>query len=327
MAQRPDMLETVEACYRVEQPTASWMRGVVESLRWLDVGAGLFGFTYAVDDAYRMHPGEVVEVGCSPEMRDAMYAATLADPALVRGAFLGVDCGFATDLSGFENSRQQAVSRELDMDKWGINGRNWDRHNAVVVIFHHGRDVDRSERLVHVSKKLAVHLAAGARLQRRLRLESQPSSVEAVLSPSGKVEHAVGEAHEPDALRALSMATLGREAARGRLRRIDGDAALARWKGRVAARWSLVDQFERDGKRYVLARENLSQLPPSPALTAREREVVSSAALGRTNKEIAYELGLAHSTVRVLLARAATKLGVRRRRELVEQFARLKRTD
>jgi DNA-binding NarL/FixJ family response regulator len=36
----------------------------------------------------------------------------------------------------------------------------------------------------------------------------------------------------------------------------------------------------------------------------REQQVVALATLGRTNKFIAYELGLAHSTVRVLMARA-----------------------
>src|SRR5262249_14956466 len=39
-----------------------------------------------------------------------------------------------------------------------------------------------------------------------------------------------------------------------------------------------------------------------PALSAREQQALAAAAQGRSNKEIAYELGIAHSTVRVLLA-------------------------
>jgi DNA-binding NarL/FixJ family response regulator len=44
-------------------------------------------------------------------------------------------------------------------------------------------------------------------------------------------------------------------------------------------------------------------------------------ALGRSNKLIAYELGLAHSTVRVLVARAAEKCGARARAELMARIA------
>ena len=51
-------------------------------------------------------------------------------------------------------------------------------------------------------------------------------------------------------------------------------------------------------------------------LTAREGQVVSRYRLGVDPKVIAYELGLAAATVRVLLGRAAKRLGVRRPRDL-----------
>ena len=63
--------------------------------------------------------------------------------------------------------------------------------------------------------------------------------------------------------------------------------------------------------------------PPPPLvvqLSAREREVLSNAALGSSNKEIAHTLGLAHSTVRVLLTRAARKLGASNRPQLKWAF-------
>lgn len=52
---------------------------------------------------------------------------------------------------------------------------------------------------------------------------------------------------------------------------------------------------------------------PGRALSRREREVLSSALLGRTNKEIAFQLAIGHSTVRVLFTRAAKKLGAQDR--------------
>jgi DNA-binding CsgD family transcriptional regulator len=56
-------------------------------------------------------------------------------------------------------------------------------------------------------------------------------------------------------------------------------------------------------------------------LSLRERQVLNSASKGRTNKEIAHELGIAHSTVRVLLARASHKLRARTRDEVIAAFA------
>jgi DNA-binding NarL/FixJ family response regulator len=52
------------------------------------------------------------------------------------------------------------------------------------------------------------------------------------------------------------------------------------------------------------------RLPPPPRrLSPREQQVVDLATGGRSQKEIAFELGLADATVRVLHARAMKKLG------------------
>ncbi|MDX2019900.1 MAG: helix-turn-helix transcriptional regulator [Deltaproteobacteria bacterium] len=58
-----------------------------------------------------------------------------------------------------------------------------------------------------------------------------------------------------------------------------------------------------------------SALTPS-SLTPRQAEVLARTQAGLTSKEIAFELGLAHSTVRVLLARALGK-GFSRRTSMV----------
>jgi DNA-binding NarL/FixJ family response regulator len=49
--------------------------------------------------------------------------------------------------------------------------------------------------------------------------------------------------------------------------------------------------------------------------------VVTLALLGHADKVIAYNLALAPSTVRVLMARAAEKLGAHSREELLEKIA------
>jgi DNA-binding NarL/FixJ family response regulator len=83
-------------------------------------------------------------------------------------------------------------------------------------------------------------------------------------------------------------------------------------------RWSLLDRFERDGRTYVVAARSAFR-----QLTPREAEIVRLVGLGHTNKVIAYDLGLAWSTVRVLVHRAARKLRARTRTELEVHARRL----
>lgn len=98
--------------------------------------------------------------------------------------------------------------------------------------------------------------------------------------------------------------------------------ALEEWTGLVAARWTIVERFDDHGHHYLLARRNDPELPDLSLLSERERQVTAQACLGRSNKLIAYELGLATSTVGVLLWRAATKLKADSRAALIEAFRR-----
>lgn len=67
-----------------------------------------------------------------------------------------------------------------------------------------------------------------------------------------------------------------------------------------------------------LAREEATRDPRGGArLTEREEQVVAAIAGGATHREIASELGLSEKTVATYRARAAEKLGVRSRAELV----------
>ncbi|HEX4404056.1 MAG TPA: LuxR C-terminal-related transcriptional regulator [Polyangia bacterium] len=46
-----------------------------------------------------------------------------------------------------------------------------------------------------------------------------------------------------------------------------------------------------------------------PPLSRREREILELVEAGKTRKEVAFDLGVTHSTVRVLYSRAMKKLG------------------
>ena len=61
---------------------------------------------------------------------------------------------------------------------------------------------------------------------------------------------------------------------------------------------------------------------PRRRLSEREHQVMTQVHLGHSDKEIAYELGLSVSTVRVLIHRAMQKLGAENRRDALARFER-----
>ncbi len=111
--------------------------------------------------------------------------------------------------------------------------------------------------------------------------------------------------------------------ARGLLRRTDPEEALQLWQGLVDGTWSLIDQCDSDGRRYVLARRNEPGVRDPRALTQRERGVAAFASMGHQNKFIAYLLGLSAGTVAGHLRSAQRKLGLASRAELILTFASL----
>lgn len=72
--------------------------------------------------------------------------------------------------------------------------------------------------------------------------------------------------------------------------------------------------------RTVVARACPADLCRAGALTEREHQIVSLAASGQHNKLIAYNLGISHSTVRVLMARAARRCSAQSRDHLIRLY-------
>jgi DNA-binding CsgD family transcriptional regulator len=83
--------------------------------------------------------------------------------------------------------------------------------------------------------------------------------------------------------------------------------------------WENVEEFNHQGYCYRLQRRPIEETQDTP-LAPREEEALDLAATGLSRKEIAENLGLAPSTVGVLLHRAAVKLGARSRRELIQSY-------
>ena len=128
------------------------------------------------------------------------------------------------------------------------------------------------------------------------------------------------DARSKSAFSDLRQLTVDSSTAREPLRVRDPEQVVCEWKGLIAARWTLLEVSETDGRRYLVARQKRPRTQGPNGLTEREQEVVAFAAMGQHNKLIAYNLGIAHSTVRVLIARAARKLGAHSRRELIRRW-------
>ena len=182
---------------------------------------------------------------------------------------------------------------------------------------------------------LAAHVDAGNRLRQGLAAREPhaedprdehtggdlPHDAEAVFDASSlRVTDAVGRAKKPAATQRLREAAVAVDRARGQMRKTDPERALEIWKALVRGRWSIVDWFDSDGRRFVLAIPNEPHVTDPRGLTEREGQVVAYAVLGNTNKMISYHLGLSTSRVSMLLRSAMKKLAIRTRAQLVEKM-------
>jgi DNA-binding CsgD family transcriptional regulator len=136
-------------------------------------------------------------------------------------------------------------------------------------------------------------------------------------SQSFSVAHANGVARGCDALAAIRKAATQRDRARRRLRKGDVDEALNLWEEVIRGRWSMVDWFDTDGRRFILALPNAQHGHDPRGLTEREYQVAAQASTGDSCKLIAYRLGISRSRVSALLHRVMLKLGVQTRAELM----------
>jgi DNA-binding CsgD family transcriptional regulator len=172
--------------------------------------------------------------------------------------------------------------------------------------------------------RIAAHISAGARLRRALPAPSNGDLAEgadAILSPSGSVTHAEAAAQSPSTRESLRRAAQAIDRARSKARSNE-DEALDLWQGLVAGRWSLVDRFDTDGRRLLVARKNDPDVTDPRALTLRERQVLAYAAMGHPLKLIGYTLGIAVSSVSGSRRSAMRKLGLQNQADIVRLFAR-----
>ncbi len=170
--------------------------------------------------------------------------------------------------------------------------------------------------------RAAAHVAAGARVRRATAaLALHDPRVEAVLDGGGRLLDAHGAAGAAETRTFLRERVQRIDAARTVKGRRDSEAALAAWEGLVLGRWSLVDHFDADGRRFVVAVKNDPAHPDPRGLSERESQVAAFVGLGHSSKQIAYALGLSTATITTHASHAAAKLGLRNRAQLASFFS------
>ncbi|MBX3263082.1 MAG: helix-turn-helix transcriptional regulator [Labilithrix sp.] len=333
MTKTPDLVRVLEAAYAMDRAEGPWLRGIVDALRpALEDGLGMAAYVY---DASR-RPFVVREpiLDCPLDAQGLGQLFAQSDESYVRGAWLAHAAATASETPGYaDHPGVRDVFWPLGIrDVFVVNALDPVGVGCLV-----GAPLPRLRKLRDDERDLwdrvASHLRSALRLRLRLEAlegrraefpETSPSladgtsgAVEAVLRRDGALEHAEDVA--VGAREALREAVLGMDRARRTLRSRPR-RVLTAWRALVRGRWTVVDDFEGEGSRYLVARANGPAARGPTLLSTRERQVLEQLVLGHTDKLVAYELGLSHSTVRVLITRARAKLGAKTRAELIEKF-------
>lgn len=316
MGRRSDVVGVVEAAYEVDRADEAWLEGLRAAVEpMFPASRGTGAYLYDLSRLPIRISATAGDAGLGPlfERKKLERLLSATDEAYVASMWRSRAFGTASQGKGFG---QVAAARELAR-KFGIADflalNAYDPSGCGVWIGASLEAITKpTARDVRAWTRVAAHLSTAFRLRRVHHRRDA-----AVLTTHGRIEHAEGDARARSARDSLHDAVMAMEHARGPLRRRDPHGALQEWRGLVAARWSLVDRFERGGRRYVVAIENDPITLGPASLAPRERQVLALAATGASNKLIAYELGISDSTVRVLIARAMTRLHVATRSELV----------
>jgi hypothetical protein len=313
----------LDAAYSLEGTDGGWLHRLAEAcLPELPADRGLIACIYDATDPGWIHTRAGTMFNIDFELVRRLHAVPVvrgkeshAMVDLVRsGAVTTLRRGIR-DIEVCREHYEPLLRSEGLRDILYVNAADPTHHGCLLIVPSvRGKWAPRT---AHRWRRIAAHIAASMRVRGNV---DRPATAftsgmcdegpltEAILSPSGRLEHATASTDSTQARATLRRAVLARDAARSSQHVHAPEEALAMWQALIAGRWSLVDRFDADGRRYVVARRNDPDVGDPRGLSIRERQILSYAALGHSNKLIAYELGIASSTVAVHLTRAKKKL-------------------
>lgn len=320
-----DWVGLVERAYRLEGDDDAWLAQLLEHAAalsrrgfWPTIGTYQYtSRTLCLERTATLGPAHAREI-----LRASMAVETPTVRRFFRSgpAVSSLSEALYTHEPGLAAVVQQLTAGAVT-DKLAVKGLTG-HGRAVIICWLFSDCIEPTAQERHRWQCVASHLGAGLRLRglaETLRCDLQP--VEAVLDCSGVVREARAGAQRSSARIALRDAVRRIDRLRTRRGRSDPDRALSAWQGLVCGRWSLVDHFDADGRRFVLAIRNDPAHPDPRGLTPRERQVAEFLGQGLSCKAIGYTLGISPSAVTNCTSRAARKLGLSSLAELAAFFA------
>lgn len=320
-----DWIALIEAGYNLEDSRESWLENVLEHAAPL-LGRGFCPMAAVYDyTPLNIHLESVRSRG--PLTAGKFFEESLQIKTNAVGRFFR-DGTTVSSLSEaiyvHEPNLQSVLLQSTDgmvKDKLAVKALTG-KNSALIMCWLFSKTVIPTTTERNRWSSIASHLAAGLRLRaltKSLTLGAAP--VEAVFTPDGRLHDARQEAKAPSARRALREAVRQIEKVRTCAGRRDPDAAMEAWEGLVQGRWSLVDHFDTDQQRFIIAIKNDLTYPDPRGLTIRERQIAEFVGLGQSSKEICYTLGVSHALVTNCTASVQKKLGLVSRAELAAFFA------
>jgi len=317
----------VEAGYLLEGDDPAWLSGLLDCIareHWRGQSSTAFTFDltakgFVLGDVTIQGPPEIGDhlraslAVVSPEGLNLAYGSGCAPVGTVSELIFHR----AADEETFKRTNSGVAADVLRVVAHSGTGRGV----GLTLVLDQVRKSMQTERRRWT--RCAAHIGAGLRLRAMAHqlasLDGRP--IEAIFDGGGRLCDAREGATSKSARELLRAAVRKADRARSACGRLDADEALQAWEALIRGRWSLVDRFDTDRRRFVVAvRNDLRSLDPR-GLSLRERQVAEYAGQGRSAKEIAYLLGAPAASVENSLRRAQAKLGLRSRVELTAFFA------
>ncbi len=299
----------IAASYTFNADLPSWTRGVQEALApAVDLGQGTLASVVLLGDR-SLRIEHLHRAGGASRVHEAVVwlSALLAREKLREAFFNGRVIGSSSEHydSGDLAAMTERASSVRSRDALGFCVNDGVEHGFMLVAPARTR-IALARQPRAVIKRIGQHVATGLRLQRVVSSAAlDDPAVEAIFDRAGRPQHLLGMLRAGRALDRLRELVAERIGAR------ESDLAEGpAWDAVVAGRWSLVDRFDADRRRFIVAYRNPPGVVDPRSLTEREECVATLAALGRSNKEIAVDLGISDSSVANSLASALTKLGL-----------------
>lgn len=328
-------ISMTEAAYDLHVAETDWFPRVLDAtVPLIDHGLGVTGLIGTLPRDLGPLVPEAMHVATGPPDFPVRLMTAMSElPLESTRPQIHTGIGVLSEVNAEEPRFLEAWRRHIDYAQDGIGITAMDPNGRCVHII---APVPETVTLSRAERErwlmLAAHLSAGLRLRVALEAhrvsthetKSLPHGAQAVLDASSfGVTEAVEEARLPGALKAVREAAVRMDRARGKLRRDDPREALKIWWALLRGQWSMVEWFDTDQRRYILAVPNAPRVLDPRGLTKRESQVVAYAALGESHKLIAYRLGISPSRTSSVLGSAMRKLGVKTQAQLVERLQAL----